>query len=69
MLRAIEAVAKMLGNTPAICRKCYIHPAVLDGYAEGKLDPLLKPGRGRAGRGLGADEVVLLRFLKAAAKR
>lgn len=69
VLRAIEAVAKMLGNTPAICRKCYIHPAVLDGYAEGKLDSLLKPGRGRAGRGLGADEVVLVRFLKTAAKQ
>ena len=69
VLRAIEAVAKMLGNTPAICRKCYIHPAVLDGYSEGKLDSLLKPGRARAGRGLGADEVVLVRFLKAAARK
>jgi DNA topoisomerase-1 len=67
--RAIEAVAKLLGNTPAICRKCYIHPAVLDGYAEGKLESLLKPGRARVRRGLGADEIVLVRFLKAAAKK
>jgi DNA topoisomerase-1 len=34
--RAIEAVAKMLGNTPAICRKCYIHPEILDGYLSGQ---------------------------------
>jgi DNA topoisomerase-1 len=68
-LRAIEAVAKMLGNTTAICRKCYIHPAVLDGYAEGKLDALLKPGRAGGRRGLGAEEVALIRFLKAATKK
>ena len=30
--QAIERVAARLGNTPTICRKCYVHPAVLDGY-------------------------------------
>jgi DNA topoisomerase-1 len=34
---AIKQVAKRLGNTPAICRKCYIHPAVLEGYLNGGL--------------------------------
>lgn len=68
VLRAVEAVAKMLGNTPAICRKCYIHPAVLDGYAAGSLDRLLKPGRARPRGGLMAEEVALVRFLKAVAK-
>ena len=34
---AIEAVAGRLGNTPTICRKCYIHPQVLDCYLEGDL--------------------------------
>jgi DNA topoisomerase-1 len=29
---AVQSVAKLLGNTPAICRKCYIHPAILDAY-------------------------------------
>ncbi|HET9856793.1 MAG TPA: DNA topoisomerase IB, partial [Chthoniobacterales bacterium] len=33
---AISAVAKILGNTPAICRKCYVHPAVLDSYLDQK---------------------------------
>ena len=31
---AIKAVAKILGNTPAICRKCYVHPAVLENYLD-----------------------------------
>ena len=35
MVRAIESVAARLGNTPAICRKSYIHPAVLEGYLDG----------------------------------
>jgi DNA topoisomerase-1 len=30
ILRAIEKVAATLGNTPAVCRKCYVHPAVLE---------------------------------------
>src|SRR5690242_13864685 len=35
VLRAIEAVATLLGNTRAVCRKSYIHPAVLDAYMDG----------------------------------
>ncbi len=34
---AISAVAKMLGNTPTVCRKCYVHPAVLETYLDGSL--------------------------------
>jgi len=34
---AISAVAKILGNTPAVCRKCYVHPAVLETYLDGDL--------------------------------
>ena len=33
--RAIDAVAAMLGNTPAVCRKSYIHPAIVDCYMDG----------------------------------
>ena len=39
---AIGAVAKILRNTPAICRKCYIHPAVLEAYLDGNLIEGLK---------------------------
>jgi DNA topoisomerase-1 len=34
VVRAVESVAERLGNTPAVCRKCYVHPAIIDGYLE-----------------------------------
>ena len=42
VVRAVEKVAKHLGNTPAICRRCYIHPAIFDGYFDGTLLSTLK---------------------------
>ena len=36
-MRAIESVASRLGNTPTICRKCYVHPAVLEAYLDGSV--------------------------------
>jgi DNA topoisomerase I len=35
--RAVERVAGRLGNTVAICRKCYVHPVVFDAYLDGTL--------------------------------
>jgi DNA topoisomerase-1 len=35
--QAIEQVAERLGNTPAICKKCYVHPAILEAYSDGTL--------------------------------
>jgi DNA topoisomerase I len=67
VLRAVEAVAKMLGNTPAICRKCYIHPAIFDGYLDGQLLETLKIRTEEKledpGTGLKADEAAVLAFL------
>jgi DNA topoisomerase-1 len=37
VVRAVEHVAGVLGNTPAVCRKGYIHPHVIDVYLEGTL--------------------------------
>jgi DNA topoisomerase-1 len=34
---AIAAVAKILGNTPTVCRKCYVHPVVLESYLDGDM--------------------------------
>jgi DNA topoisomerase-1 len=34
---AIEKVSARLGNTPTICRKCYVHPEVLNSYMDGNL--------------------------------
>lgn len=40
-IQAIDQVAARLGNTRAVCQKCYIHPGVLTGYADGSLLPAL----------------------------
>jgi len=37
VLAAISAAASRLGNTPSICRKCYVHPLIIDTYMAGKL--------------------------------
>ena len=42
IVRAIESVAKRLGNTKAVCKKCYIHPAVLNSYLDGSLMETLR---------------------------
>lgn len=69
VVRAVEAVSKMLGNTPAICRKCYIHPAIFEGYLDGSLTEALKTRadaalEGRAEfEGLSAEEIAVTAFL------
>lgn len=57
----VKDVARQLGNTPAVCRKCYIHPAVLDGFLLGALAQLPKP---RVRKGLRAEEVALAMLLE-----
>jgi DNA topoisomerase-1 len=37
IVQAVEVVARQLGNTKAVCRKCYIHPAVIDAYLDGSI--------------------------------
>ncbi len=67
LVQAVEEVAKKLGNTPAICRKCYIHPAVFEGYLDGSL---LEGLKARADEvldhdtsGLTAEEVAITAYL------
>jgi DNA topoisomerase-1 len=42
IVRAIETVAAKLGNTPSVCRKCYVHPAVLDAYLDGAVQDAMR---------------------------
>lgn len=42
LVKAIESVASRLGNTRAVCKKCYIHPAILNAYLDGDLIDRLK---------------------------
>jgi DNA topoisomerase I len=65
---AISAVAKILGNTPAICRKCYVHPAVLDTYLDQKsidgLKAMAEDTLEQEDVDLRSSEAAVLKFLK-----
>lgn len=61
----VKNVSRQLGNTPAICRKCYIHPAVLEGFLQGHL--ALLP-RTRQRKGLRVEEVALASYLQSLAQ-
>jgi DNA topoisomerase-1 len=58
VVRVVREVAARLGNTPAVCRKSYIHPKVIEAFASGQF-----PAE-RNVRRLGKDEVRVLRLLK-----
>ena len=47
---AIKAVAQRLGNTPSVCRKCYVHPAVLECYFAGSLERRVRRALEEAGQ-------------------
>lgn len=61
----LREVAKKLGNTPAVCRRAYVHPAVLTAYEDGKLLDLWKQStvKRHPSRGLHVAEISLLCFL------
>lgn len=59
---AVKEVAEQLGNTPAVCRKFYIHPCIFDHFTEGRLTAALDDPR-CALRGLTRDERILMDLL------
>jgi DNA topoisomerase-1 len=65
---AISAVAKILGNTPAICRKCYVHPAVLENYLDQKsidgLKQTTEDALEKEDVDLRSSETAVLKFLE-----
>ncbi len=62
--QAIAEVAQRLGNTPTICRKCYVHPAVLDCYLHGRMALEVQRDNGTEdATGLRPVEAAVLRFL------
>ena len=69
IVEAIDLVSHRLGNTRAVCRKYYVHPALIEAYLEGRIVPLPEEApRKRARRGRAAalrrDEVAVLQFLQ-----
>lgn len=73
VVAAIEKVAMRLGNTRAVCRKCYVHPAVVDAYLDGSmLETLQARAEGAMKRGLGRlapEEAAVLALLQQRLKR
>src|SRR5262245_6108436 len=63
---AVKMVAGRLGNTPSICRKCYVHPAIPAAFLESALHPSFKSSWSRAFRdpALRRGEEAVLRFLE-----
>ncbi len=61
IVRAIESVAKRLGNTKAVCRKCYIHPAILDAYMDGATITTMKA---RARTSLNDEEAAVVKMIE-----
>ena len=61
IVEVVKQVSQRLGNTPAVCRACYIHPAILENYEQGRLPS--RAAAPAAPRGLNADERRLLDFL------
>src|SRR6202007_2386186 len=60
---AITAVSKILGNTPAICRACYVHPAVVESYLKGDLVEALQKIQEAHEVDLYSIEAAVLKFL------
>jgi DNA topoisomerase-1 len=69
VLQAVDATAARLGNTRSVCRKYYIHPALLEAYLEGAVLPELPEQAWRERQQTGAPlrhhEAEVLEFLKA----
>ncbi len=62
VVAAVESVSAELGNTPAVCRRCYVHPDVLDAHLDGTLGEVL--GQKTARAGLTPHEAAVLALLK-----
>ncbi len=69
VVATVKEVAKKLGNTPAVCRKSYVHPDVITCYLDGSLAGLATVGEAVEAsalpRGLHLEEVAVLKFLEA----
>ena len=68
IVKAVDQVAKRLGNTRAVCRKYYIHPAVIDAYLRGTVLPVPPPPpnqkRLRPSGALRQNEAAVLEFIQ-----
>lgn len=75
IVEAIKCASERLGNTPTVCRKCYVHPAIFEAFQRGRVVPRVAAGgkktvrsvaaaERRGGAELRAEERAVLAFLK-----
>ena len=68
IVQAIKTASEHLNNTPAICRRCYVHPGVLDAYLDGALlqaeRAVERSGEARSMDGLRPEEAEVLALLR-----
>jgi DNA topoisomerase-1 len=68
IVQAVKQVAEHLGNTPTVCRNCYIHPAVIERYGQGVTLEAFRPKRSRRIRRLQPEyepeELALLKLFR-----
>lgn len=73
IVKAVENVSKRLGNTPAVCRKCYIHPEIMNAYSNGHFKEMVEHEIDEAFRKdfatLTDEEIMVLAFLKKRLKK
>jgi DNA topoisomerase-1 len=69
VVAAIDSVARKLGHTRSICRRSYVHPAVIEKYMDGSLASVIGTSAIKTPAGLRADEGAALALLKHAARR
>ncbi|MDQ2835348.1 MAG: DNA topoisomerase IB [Acidobacteriota bacterium] len=68
VVEAIKSVAARLGNTPSVCRKCYVHPMVLDSYMNGAIvksvQKQITEDSARSSKELRQEEIALMKLLQ-----
>lgn len=73
VVQAVKQVADQLGNTPSVCRKCYVHPAVIDTYMGGEMlktfEVRVKKELQKSSHALEEEELDLLHLLEQRARR
>ena len=65
VVEIVKAVAGRLGNTPSVCRKCYIHPVVIDAYLSGGITKTVREHEPEeTSRGLQREEMILMKLMQ-----
>lgn len=61
---AIKQASERLGNTPTVCRKCYVHPGILDAYLRGSVVSRVRLSAVSSSAKLRPDERAVINFLR-----